>query len=171
MTAKQQTFVAEYLIDLNATQAAIRAGYSKKTARQVGQQNLSKLVISEAIAKATAERFQKLEITAEKVLQELARLGFFDPRKLFNADGSPKPLHELDDDTAMAVAGFEVAEVFEGVGEQRKSVGVLKKLKLADKGQNLERLGRHLKLFTDRVEHTVDPGKQLQELLDALVGG
>jgi phage terminase small subunit len=152
LTAKQRLFVAEYMVDLNATQAALRAGYSKKTARQTGQENLSKPVISEAIAKATAERFQKLEITAAKVLQELARLGFFDPRKLFNADGSPKPLHELDDDTASAVAGFEVVELFEGTGDQKKSIGLMKKFRLADKGQNLERLGRHLKLFTDRLE-------------------
>jgi phage terminase small subunit len=169
MTPKQRLFVAEYITDLNATRAAERAGYSKKTARQMGQENLSKPVISEAIAKATAERFQKLEITAEKVLQELAKLGFFDPRKLFNADGSPKPLHELDDATASAVAGFDVIELFEGTGDQKKSVGIMKKFRLADKGQNLERLGRHLKLFTDKVEHSGKLGFT-PEFMDSLLG-
>jgi phage terminase small subunit len=153
VTPKQQLFVAEYLIDLNATQAAIRAGYSKKTARQVGQQNLSKLVISQAIAEATAAKMAEVDISSTRVLQELGKLSFFDVRKLFNADGSPKALHELDDDTASAIAGFEVVEMFEGVGDERKSIGVLKKFRLADKGQNLERLGRYHKLFVDRVEH------------------
>jgi phage terminase small subunit len=169
MTQKQELFIAEYLIDMNATKAAIRAGYSSKTACEQGSRLLANVQVSAAIAQAQAKRFQKLEITAEKVLQELAKLGFFDPRKLFNADGSPKPLHELDDATASAVAGFEVIELFEGTGDQKKSVGIMKKFRLADKGQNLERLGRHLKLFTDKVEHSGKLGLT-PEFMDSLLG-
>ncbi len=166
MTPKQTLFVAEYLKDLNATQAAIRAGYSKKTARQTGQENLSKPVISEAIAKSVAKKVEAIDFSSDRVLQELARLALFDPRKLFNADGSCKPLHELDDDTAMAVAGFEVVELFEGAGDQKKSIGLLKKFKLADKGANLERLGRYHKLFTDKIEHA---GSVTVDFLDEIL--
>ena len=88
-------------------------------------------------------------------------------RKLFNADGSLKQVHELDDDTAAGLAGVEVVELFEGSGDDKHAFGLLKKFKLADKGINLERLGKHFKLFTDRVETTSD---RLDELLEAITG-
>jgi len=78
LTAKQLVFIEEYLIDLNATQAAIRAGYSKKTAQQVGSQNLSKLVIQTAIQKAMDQRSERTGITAVKVLDAIAEIGFAD---------------------------------------------------------------------------------------------
>lgn len=71
MNPKQERFVAEYLIDLNATQAAIRAGYSKKTARQTGAENLSKPAIREAIAEGQVKRAAKLEVTQERVITGL----------------------------------------------------------------------------------------------------
>ena len=76
LTAKQALFVQEYLVDLNATQAAIRAGYSEKTAPVIGCQNLTKLNIAEAVALAFAERSERTEITQDKVLAELALIGF-----------------------------------------------------------------------------------------------
>lgn len=76
LTPKQARFVEEYLIDLNATQAAIRAGYSKKTAGQIGDQNLKKLHISKSIQEAQAKRSERTEITQDRVLQELARIAF-----------------------------------------------------------------------------------------------
>ena len=82
LTVKQRTFIQEYLIDLNATQAAIRAGYSKKTAQQVGSQNLSKLVIQTAIQKAMKQRSERTGITATKILEAIAEIGFAD----FNED-------------------------------------------------------------------------------------
>jgi phage terminase small subunit len=151
---KQKRFVAEYLIDLNATQAAIRAGYSEKTAAVIGHENLIKPKIATAIQAAMEKRAKRLEITADSVLQEIAKIAFMDPRKFFNSDGSTKQVTELDDDTAMGLAGMEVIELFEGQGEQKHVYGLLKKFRLADKGLNLERLGKHLKLFTDKAEIT-----------------
>lgn len=78
LTAKQLVFIEEYLIDLNATQAAIRAGYSKKTAQQVGSQNLSKLVIQTAIQRAMKQRSERTGITARKILDAIAEIGFAD---------------------------------------------------------------------------------------------
>jgi phage terminase small subunit len=154
LTPKQQLFVNEYLVDLNATQAAIRAGYSEKTAQQIGAENLLKPVIAAAIQSAMDKRSNKLEITADRVLEEIAKLAFFDPRKFFNADGSPIPIQDLDDDTAMALSGIDVLEEFEGSGKDRVFVGYTKKFKLSDKKASLELLGRHLKLFTDKIEHS-----------------
>jgi phage terminase small subunit len=100
LTRKQELFVAEYLIDLNATRAAVRAGYSPKTAYSQGQRVLRNVEIHKAIQAAMDKRAEKLEITADRVLKEIAKLAFFDVRKLFNSDGSPKQICELDDDTA-----------------------------------------------------------------------
>ena len=152
LTPKQQRFVEEYLIDLNATQAAIRAGYSAKTAEVIGHENLRKPNIQSEIDKVMGERSARTEITADRVLREYARLGFFDPRKLFNDDGSPKGIHELDDDTAAVLAGLEVMEIWEGRGEDREFVGYLKKYKLANKIGALDSMARHLGMFIDKHE-------------------
>jgi phage terminase small subunit len=154
LTPKQSIFVKEYLIDLNATQAAIRAGYSEKTAYSIGEENLKKPVIAAAIQEAMDKRGTRTEITADRVLEEIAKLAFFDPRKFFNPDGSPIPIQDLDDNTAMALSGIDVLEEYEGSGKDRVFVGYTKKFKLSDKKASLELLGRHLKLFTDKVEHS-----------------
>jgi phage terminase small subunit len=99
-------------------------------------------------------RANKLEITAEKVLQEIAKLAFHDPRKFFDDDGRLKPVSELDDNTAACLAGIETMHKI--VGDEKDGCVVLTKIKIADKGANLERLGRHLKLFTDKVESNVN---------------
>jgi phage terminase small subunit len=91
-------------------------------------------------------------ITVERVMTEYAKLGFFDPRKLFNADGSPKEITRLDDDTAAALAGLDVQEVYEGYGEDRKFVGYIKKYKLSDKKAALDSIAKILGMFTDKVE-------------------
>lgn len=144
LTPKQRRFVDEYLIDLNATQAALRAGYSKKTAYSMGDENLKKPEIKRAIQKAMQKREERTEITQDRVLLEYARLAFYDPRKLFQPDGTPKPIEELDDDTAAALSGLEVREKFEGAGENRTFVGYTKKYKLANKLGALDSLAKHL---------------------------
>ena len=149
--------MAEYLANgFNGTRAAVSAGYAKRSARVEGARLLAKPGIAGAIAAKNGKRLATLEITADRVLQEIAKLAFLDPRKLFNADGSLVPIHELDDKTAMSIAGLEVNELFEGDGEQKHAYGLQKRVKIADKGQSLERLGRYLKLFTDKQEHSGD---------------
>lgn len=76
LTDKQQTFVNEYLVDLNATQAALRAGYSEKTSYSIGQENLKKPEIAEAIEKGMDKRSKRTDITADKVLEAIAAIGF-----------------------------------------------------------------------------------------------
>jgi phage terminase small subunit len=166
LTKKQEVFVAEYLTDFNGTRSAIAAGYSEKGAEVTASQLLRNPKVKEQIERKSQKRLDKLDITAEKVLQEIAKLAFFDPRKLFNNDGSAKQIGELDDVTAAALAGVEIFEEFEGRGEERTMTGYTKKFKLADKGQNLERLGKHLKLFTDKIEHTGKNGEALVPSLE-----
>ncbi len=155
LTDKQQAFVLEYMRDLNASAAARRAGYSSKTAYSIGQENLTKPDIQAAIQKRREKIEQKTEITIERVLREYARLGFNDPRKLFNDDGSPKGIHELDDDTAAAIGGLDVLEQYEGTGKDRVFVGYVKKYKLADKRGALDSIGKHLGMFIERIKAEV----------------
>lgn len=155
LTRKQQLFIAEYLKDMNATRSAIAAGYSKKGAEVTGSQLLRNPKVSSVLAEKLGKRMNKLELTGEQVLDGLRRLAFFDVRKFYNADGSLKSIPELDDDTAFALAGMDVEEAYEHFGKgQAKPNGTIKKIKFADKGQNLERLGRYFKLFTDKIEHS-----------------
>src|SRR5690606_634276 len=93
---------------------------------------------------------------------ELARLAFFDPRRLFNAHGAPIPISELDDDTAAAIAGIEVLEEYEGTGKDRKFIGYTKKYRIVDKNTAITNAMRHLALFKDRVEHTGKDGGPVQ---------
>lgn len=156
----------EFLIDQNATRAAIAAGFSKKTAHVQGHRLLKNVKVRALIDSGNMAVNGKLEVTLERVREELARLAFYDPRDFWNEDGTAKAVTELDENTARALAGFETAELFTGSGEKRETAGYVKKFKLADKGLNLERLGRYLKMFTDKVELTAG-----DELLRRLAAG
>jgi phage terminase small subunit len=147
-TPKQRRFVDEYLIDLNATQAAIRAGYSVKTAGQIGEENIRKPEIQKMLQERMAAREKRTEISQDRVLQEYARLAFFDPRKLFDADGNLKRLTELDEDAAAIIAGMDVVEF----GNEKVGIGIIRKLKLADKLGALNSVARHLGMFEDRLK-------------------
>lgn len=147
LTPKQQRFVDEYLVDLNATAAAKRAGYSEKTAYSIGQENLKKPEIQAAIQKRRDKLRGKLEISQERVLLEYARIAFFDPRKLFQDNGTPRDITALDDDTAAALAGLDVLEEYDGVGQDRVFVGYTKKYKVSNKLEALKDLAKHLGLF------------------------
>jgi phage terminase small subunit len=165
LTPKQERFVEEYLIDLNATQAAIRAGYSQRTAASIGEENLRKPEISAAIHAAKAARSERTGITQDRVLQELARIAFYDLRKLYREDGSLKAPHEWDDDTAAALAGVEVVETKGNaeIGEEgaRHIPEFVKKAKVFDKNSALTLAMRHLGMLRDKVEHTGKDGKDL----------
>lgn len=146
LTARQARFVAEYLIDLNATQAAIRAGYSEKTALQQGPRLLGNVGIAEAIASAQEKRAKRTEITQDRVLAELARVGFADLRKAVAWDGERvllKNSEEIDDDTALAVS--EVSQGPNGI-----------KIKLHDKLAALDKIARHLGMYKDGADAPQD---------------
>ena len=118
--------------------------------------------------KTRNERFMhslndRAEWAIETILRELRRLGLSDIRKLYNEDGSLKLPKDWDAETASAVAGLEVDELFEGTGREREQVGHTKKVKMWDKVSALEKLGKNLKLFTERHEHTID--KKLEDII------
>ena len=175
LTEKQKRFADEYLIDLNATRAYKMAYPNIKndeTASVNGSRMLRNAKVSVYVQQRIEERSARTEITQDRVLQEYARLAFFDPRKLFDGDGRPKDITALDDDTAAAVAGLEVQEVYEGVGVDREFVGYVKKYKIADKKGALDSVARHLGMFTDKVEHSgsIDTTGKLDAILERMRG-
>ena len=151
LNPKQKAFVEHYLRNGgNATQAANAAGYSPKTAHVQGHELLKNPKVAAELAKRASKAVQKLEITTERILQERARLAFFDPRKLLDSTGRPKPIHELDDDTAAAIAGLKVQDKYERApdgGEGQLSTVV--EYKLADKNASLTALEKINRMYSD----------------------
>lgn len=150
MNQRQAAFVREYLVDLNATQAATRAGYSAKTAHVIGHELLRKPEIAEAVSIAQHERGQRTEITADRVLKELARIAFFDIRKLYAEDGSLKKPHELDDDTAAALVGIDTQET--STGGEDAAIIITRKAKVIERTAALTLAMRHLGMLKDKLE-------------------
>jgi phage terminase small subunit len=161
LTDKQQAFCREYLVDLNATQAAIRAGYSEKTAKSIGQENLTKPDIQAEVQRLMKARADRVEVTADTVLRELLQIATVDLAEAFDENGRLKPLHEIPLSVRKAIAGVEVYEEFAGRGEDREQIGETKKVRFWDKNKALEMLGRHLRLFADRLEHSGPDGSPI----------
>jgi phage terminase small subunit len=156
LTPKQQRFVEEYLVDLNATAAAERAGYSKKTAYSIGQENLNKPEIAAAVAAALAERTERTRIDADYVLKRLVEIDQMDVLDIMDDGMRLKPVPAWPPVWRRYLSGFDVAEMFDGRGDDRELVGILKKIKWPDKVRNLELLGKHVgvQAFKDKVEHS-----------------
>ena len=142
MTKKQKRFVEEYLIDLNATQAAIRAGYSPDTAHQMGSENLKKPVIKAAIDKEMAERSRRTGVNADRVIIELAKIAFVNAMDVIDQKTATVREDASADDTA-AIQSVKV----KSFGED----GLEREIKMADKLKALELLGKHLGMFQDKL--------------------
>jgi phage terminase small subunit len=163
LTHKQARFTQEYLVDGNATQAAIRARYSPKTAGVIGYENLRKPQIAEAIAGARAKLAERLEVTSARIVTELAKLGFANMADYMRANPGGDPyldFSRLTRDQAAALAEVTVDDFVDGRGENARQVKRVR-FKLHDKQAALVNLGRHLGIFADRhviegsIEHKV----------------
>ena len=148
---KHAKFVAEYLKDLNATQAAIRAGYSPKTARAQGSTLLTNPNIAAAVQAKTAKSFAHADLTAERVLEELRRLAFSDLRGLFDEAGNLVPIHKLTDEQAASLASVEVIIKNAKAGDNQTDT--VHKIRVWDKPKALEMLAKRFGLLIERVQH------------------
>jgi len=153
LTAKQELFCQEYLVDLNATQAAIRAGYSEKTARSQGQRLLTDVDIQEAITSGKGERSERTKIDADWLLAHLADEAVADMADLYEEDtGALKPIHKWPKIWRQGlVAGVDVNEL----NVEGKTIGQTVKIKLADRTRIRELIGKHVDVsaFSERIEH------------------
>lgn len=150
LTPKQALFVKEYLVDLNATQAAIRAGYSQKTAYSQGQRLLKNVEVQAAITDAQSKRAERVEVDADWVLRRLAAEADADIADLYDEDGSLKLIAEWPLIWRQGlVGGIDVEEI----REDGRTIGQVKKLKLSDRIKRIELIGKHVgvQAFRDQV--------------------
>jgi phage terminase small subunit len=157
MNDKQKAFCAEYIIDFNGTQAAIRAGYSPRTANEQAAQLLAKLSIQNEISRLMDDRSKRTEVTQDRVLLEIARLAFNDPRKAFDETGNLKHVKDWPDEVAAAISSIKITEITQNDGPET----YLKEVKFWDKGRQLELAGRHLGIFNDKLMIQGDKNKPL----------
>lgn len=145
LTAIEERFALEYIKDQNGLRAykAVKPHVADNTAATTAHKLLKKTEVQAFIAERTQAVAQRMELSAERTMREIARLAYFDPRKLFDADGRPLALNQLDDDTAAAIAGVEVVTV----GNADMGFGEVRKLKVADKNAALEKAAKILGLF------------------------
>lgn len=145
MTNKQKRFIEEYLIDFNATQSAIRAGYSVNSADKIGTELLGKTSIKSKIEKALAERSRRTGITQDRVIQELARIAFVNFNDIVDENGEIKSDASADDLACVESYKVENGDSINGSSSKRE-------VKLASKMKALELLGKHLGMFSDKFD-------------------
>ena len=142
VTDKEEIFCNQYILDCNGSAAAVRAGYSENASRQQAYELLKKEYIQDRISELQEARAKRTEITQDRVLQEYAKIAFFDIRKLVDDNGCVLPIGDLDDNTAGAIAGIEVQQSKESAGDETFSEGVTIKVKISDKRAALDSISK-----------------------------
>lgn len=160
MTKKQKRFVEEYLIDLNATQAAIRAGYSPETAGAIGSENLKKPEIKNAIEKAMAERSKRTGISQDRVLQELAKIGFANITDVVDPD-TAKVLQDAKEEDLACIQSIKI---------KPNEWGIEREVKMYDKRAALVDIGKHLGMFKENVNLNIETSEKLDDILSQIGG-
>ncbi|HEC2559656.1 TPA: terminase small subunit [Raoultella ornithinolytica] len=159
LTAQQEAYCQEYVkCPENQTQAAINAGYSPNTAGKFASQNMRDERIQKRIAELMEERNKRLRVSADYVLLRLVEIDQMDVIDILNDDMSIKPVSEWPKVWRQYLTGFELADMFEGRGDEKELVGILKKIKWPDKVKNLELIGKHVDVmaFKERMEVNVN---------------
>lgn len=156
LTDKQEMFCREYLIDLNATQAAIRAGYSGNTARKIGSENLTKPDIAQRIIDLKSSRNERVEINADYVLRRLVEIDEMDVLDILRDDGGLKMVHEWPKVWRTTLSGLDILTTVTNFDETTME-NILKKIKWPDKVKNLELLGKHISVlaFKEQIDQKV----------------
>lgn len=148
LTEKQQRFVDEYLIDLNATQAAVRAGYSAKTAESQGSRMLRNVKVQQAIAEEMAERSKRTGINQDRVVLELARIAFVRMTDIVDSNGKIKDTATDDDLSCIESIKYKHSDTDTGYSVERE-------VKISSKLKALELLGKHLGMWNDKLDVNV----------------
>lgn len=155
LTEKQKRFADEYLIDLNATQAAIRAGYSPKSAEQQGSALLRNPKVRAYIDERMAELSRRTGVTQERIIRELARIAFLDPTKLVNMD-TVELLDDATEDDRAAITAVKIKTI-----PTQEGTGVEREIRFADKIKALELLGKRFGMWIDKQQVDVQGTVQI----------
>jgi phage terminase small subunit len=152
LNPRQEKFVYEYLLCLNARQAAVAAGYSGKRVGVLASRMIRSPAIAKAIAAGKARQLKRTDLSAERVLEELRRLAFMDPRRVFDAVGNLLPVKDWPTELSSSLASFEVIKKNAVAGDGH--IDVIHKVKFWDKPKSLEMLAKHFALLVERVENS-----------------
>lgn len=152
LSIKQELFCNEYLTDLNGCQAAIRAGYSKKTAQEQSSRLLSTVKVQKRLSELMKSRSDKTKITNERVLIEIARIAFNDPRRAFDQNGNLLPIKDWPEDVAAAISSIKINET--KIAGSDDGVITTKEIKFWSKDKQLELAGKHLGMFIEKIQHS-----------------
>lgn len=165
LTDKQRRFVDEYLIDLNATQAAIRAGYSAKTADQQGSRMLANVKVKQAVAEKQAQRSKRTGVNQDRVVLELAKIAFVNISDLVDTDTATiLPTARKEDLACIESVKYKQMPTKSG------DMGVEREVKIASKLKALELLGKHLGMWSDKFNVTVEKSEKLDDIISQLGG-
>jgi phage terminase small subunit len=178
LNKKQRLLCREYMIDMNGRLAAIRAGYSPKTAEQQACRLLSKVKVKKFISQLVAERNERVKIDSDYVLERLVQIDKMDVANIMQDCGTLKPIKEWPEIWRQFISHIDVSEIFSGRGEERNILGVLKKVKWPDKVKNLELMGKHVNVQAFREQCKVEGEitlseslKRMAEQIDGKTGG
>jgi len=156
LTLKQERFCEEYVIDMNGTQAAIRAGYSENTANEQASRLLTNVNIQTKVSELRDGIQERTNITADNVVKELAKIGFMTIDELFEEDGCFKKVAKLSDKAKASVSSVKITERTYGK-DDRETTEKTTEMKLWDKGKALVELGKHLGIFKEDNEQKLIP--------------
>jgi phage terminase small subunit len=155
---RQEKFAQLVASGKSATEAYLEAGYKPKkkddTTRGCASQVRSNTIVAARIAELQQIAAERAIITQIDALKALVRSANFDPRKMFTEDGALKAIQDIPDEVALCITGIDFETVYEGFGRDREQVGELKKFKFEQRSKYWEMIGRHLKMFTDKIEHS-----------------
>lgn len=155
--AKLDLFVQAYLTNgFNAFQATISAGYSEASAAKQSHELINDPRVQARLDAEFKRRQNKYKATVERTIDELSNIAFLDIIDIFDEDGKLRPVGDIPERARRAIAGIEVSEIFTGFGDAKSKIGELKKVKLCSKEKALELIGRHLKMFVDKLEVSAD---------------
>ena len=172
LTPKQDMFCRDYLVDLNATAAAKRAGYSPRTAKSQGQRLLTNVDVAERIQELSQARQERVQVTADDVLRILYNDVTADVSELYDDRGELKPIHDWPLVFRQGlVAGIDTEELFQGHGKDREYIGETKKIKLADRTRLKELLGKHttVKAFSDNLDLSSSDGSMTPTVIERTI--
>jgi len=165
LTDRERVFVGEYIISLSSKDAAEKAGYSKGTAATIASTWVSdpkkKPRVYKAIEEAMKKREHRTEVKQDRVLLELARIGFASIKDAFDENNNLKEIKDLDDDVAAAISSIEIEDLFDGRGADRTHIGYTKKIKFWNKNDALNTIAKHLGMLKEKMELTGKDGNPL----------
>lgn len=168
LSPKQRRFALEYLVDLTAAQAAIRAGYSRRSAETNGPRLLRNAQVRAFLAPHLERMERTLSLTVERIEQELAASCYFDPATMYDSEGRLLPIPSMPEATRRALAGFEEEALFEGAGKDRYQAGVTRKVKWLNKTEAHALALKRLGALTDRVEHSGEVGVRVSIAINGI---